>query len=232
MPHDLVLSGGYLAFGRQAGFLAAVEDAGIEIDGVCGTSSGALSGALWASGHRAADIFERLTDGAPVTRVVPNLWTPWRGMFALSSMISELRTMIPATFEELDRPLAVGVMTLDGGHELIHEGPLPEAVAASCAIPWLFTPVRVGDREFLDGGWVDRVALEAWRQWRPGVQAIVHIVDSRREPDPDPVGLPFVRSPKSGASLWGLGDARGRFDETRTAALQRFGDLGLRVGGP
>jgi NTE family protein len=27
-----------------------------------------------------------------------------------------------------------------------------EAVAASCAVPWLFAPVRIGDREYVDGG--------------------------------------------------------------------------------
>ena len=47
---DLVLSSGFLAFAAQCGFLQAVEESGIAVDGVCGTSSGALAGALWASG--------------------------------------------------------------------------------------------------------------------------------------------------------------------------------------
>ena len=44
--YDLVLSSGFLAFARQAGFLEAVEQLGLAVDGVCGTSSGALAGAL------------------------------------------------------------------------------------------------------------------------------------------------------------------------------------------
>jgi NTE family protein len=29
---------------------------------------------------------------------------------------------------------------------------VPDAVCASCAIPWVFAPVRIGDREYVDGG--------------------------------------------------------------------------------
>jgi len=27
-----------------------------------------------------------------------------------------------------------------------------EAVSASCAVPWIFRPVRIGDRDYVDGG--------------------------------------------------------------------------------
>jgi len=40
-------------------------------------------------------------------------------------------------------PTAVGVMTRDGKHLLVDSGPLPEAVAASAAIPWLFQAVDI-----------------------------------------------------------------------------------------
>ena len=46
---DLVLSSGFLAFARHAGFLRAVEQLELPVEGLCGTSSGALSGALWAA---------------------------------------------------------------------------------------------------------------------------------------------------------------------------------------
>ena len=63
---DLLLSSGFLAFGRQAGFLAAVEEVGLEVGAVQGTSSGALAGSLWAAGVPAAEIFVELTARSPL----------------------------------------------------------------------------------------------------------------------------------------------------------------------
>lgn len=51
--------------------------------------------------------------------------------------------MLPATFEELQRPFAVGVVDARGIHRVVARGPLPAAVAASAAIPLIFTPVRI-----------------------------------------------------------------------------------------
>jgi NTE family protein len=38
---------------------------------------------------------------------------------------------------------------------------VPEAVAASCAVPWLFAPVTIGDREYVDGGVWSATNLDA-----------------------------------------------------------------------
>jgi NTE family protein len=38
---------------------------------------------------------------------------------------------------------------------------VPEAVAASCAVPWLFAPVQIGDREYVDGGVWSATNLDA-----------------------------------------------------------------------
>lgn len=51
--------------------------------------------------------------------------------------------MLPPTFDGLERDFAVGVVTADGQHVLIDQGPLPEAVAASAAIPFIFANVDV-----------------------------------------------------------------------------------------
>jgi predicted acylesterase/phospholipase RssA len=38
---DLILSSGFLAFARHVGVLKVIEEKGIVVDGICGTSSGA-----------------------------------------------------------------------------------------------------------------------------------------------------------------------------------------------
>lgn len=56
---DLVLSSGFLAFAYHSGFLEAVAEAGIRVRGVMGTSSGALSGALYSAGYSPIEVSSR-----------------------------------------------------------------------------------------------------------------------------------------------------------------------------
>lgn len=215
MSHDLLLSSGFLAFARHAGFLAAIEQHALPHDAIVGTSSGALVGALWAAGMPARDVLRVLTERRPTAwlRAHPR---PWRGLFTLDRFAAGLRPYLPERFEHLPRPLAVGVAADAGTHLLIHEGPLIEAVVASCAVPYLFTPVRVGGRWLRDGAVLDRLGLDAWRAWRPDHPALVHLIDRSHGADrPLDLGaLPVVRSPPSGARLWDLGDTDAQFEHS------------------
>lgn len=227
MSTDLLLSSGYISFGRQTGFLRAVEEAGLDVGAVQGTSSGALCGAMWCAGHDAAAILAELTAQAPLFSLRPRVRF-WRGAFGLDGMIRSLRDSLPATFEELDRPFAVGVMTPEGEHRLIRSGPLPEAVAASCAIPRLFRPVVIDGQPYQDGGFVKRVGLEAWRDWRPGQRAFIHrVAQSNTQAVPESLGdWPVVETPRSGARLWSFGDVERRYEEARELTHARLA-LGL-----
>ena len=196
-----------------------------------GTSSGALAGACLAAGWSAERVFAELTADRPLAFVRPS-WLPWRGVLDLGPMVAHLRTLLPATFAELPVPLSVGVVG-PAGHRLIASGPLPEAVAASCAIPYVFRPIALGGEHLADGGAADRTGLAAWRASHPDELPIVHLLErshNRDRPDPrEPTpalldGLTVVRSPRSGASLWSLGDVAARRDATRArtvAALRR-----------
>lgn len=219
MGIDLVLSSGFLAFASHAGVLQATEDLGVEIEGLCGTSSGALVGALWASGLSAEEVFALVTERPPLSWVAGHV-APWRGLFRLDPMIAELAARLPASFEDLSRPLAVGVArAADRSHQLLTTGSLPHAVAASCAVPWLFVPISIGDQVWVDGGAVDRTGLVAWRDLRPDRQPVVHLVErSAGAAGEVPAGLVVVRSPRSRAKLWSLGDARARFEHSRRTA--------------
>ncbi len=217
---DLVLSSGFLAFARQAGFLAGVEELGVKVDGICGVSSGALAGALWAAGHPAQEIAAILVESAPLWHVRPH-GAPWRGLFHLDPMQARLRDLLPARIEQLQRPFAVGVMGRGGARVLLESGPLPEAVAASCAVPYLFRPVTVGGVAYQDGGAIDRTFLGPWRARRPEAPVVLHLVDGRggEMEVPTGPGLTVVRNRRSGARLWSLGDFVGQFEEARENTL-------------
>ena len=209
METDLVLSSGFLAFARQTGVLSAVEDTGLQVGGVCGTSSGALAGALWCAGHSATTIAEKLSAQTPLSMLRPGLHI-WRGLFGMGAVVEQLRAWLPPTFADLERPLGVGVMDAEGRSILLHQGSLPEAVAASCAIPWLFQPIDIGGVLYRDGGVVDRTGLSAWRAWRGKRPTVLHLVErtggavvEEASISPD---LSVIHTAKSGARFWNLGD--------------------------
>lgn len=217
---DLVLSSGFLAFARHCGFLHAVEDRAVAVEGLCGTSSGALVGAMWSAGIPAADIVERLSARRPLSLVRPS-GIPWRGICSLRALVAQLREWLPPTFAELPHPFAVGVMDAQRRSLLLSQGPLPEAVAASCAVPYLFTPVAVDGVYYADGGAVDRLGLEHWTLLRGQRELLVHLVDRSAGAETKlPAGVPVVRTPRSGASFWSLGDFAAQVEEARTLALE------------
>ena len=210
-----------------------------------GTSAGALAGSLYAAGYTPLEVAQHLRRTPPIQMLKPSL-RPWRGgVLSLEAVVDRLAQLLPPTFEELERDFAVGVVTSNGEHMLIDSGPLPEAVAASAAIPFVFTAVDVpgGPRSLKDGGVVDRIGLKAWRDRRrrlslasplsappraapaPPPPCLVHVI-ARSSPfsgadDPaaaGEAGVHVVRSPKSGVSFFSLGDFDRQFDAARRRA--------------
>jgi predicted acylesterase/phospholipase RssA len=229
---DLLLSSGFLAFARHLGVVEALQERGLEIDAVVGTSSGALVGALVLAGHSTEAIAAELSSGSPLSRLSPSL-TPWRGLLSMSRLERRLEALLPAHIQDLPRPLGVGVTGEDGRFRLLTSGPLPAAVTASCAMPVLFSPVRVNGERCFDGGARDRLGVEAWRRWRPGRPAVAHWVErsAGRDVAFDPAGLHLIRTPRSGARLWSLGDFEGQQGEARALARAALAELDARVNG-
>lgn len=220
---DLVLSSGFLAFARHIGFLAAVDARGLSPEAVVGTSSGAMVGALWLAGLSKEELALELGSSAPLTKLMLSR-RPWRGLFDMKPVIELLSRRLPPRIEDLPRPFAVGVMSKGGAHELLHTGPLAEAIAASCAIPRVFAPVRVGERFLADGGAVDRLGLDAWRAWRPAQTAVAHWVErsAGRDVSSSLEDVFVVRSPRSGARLWSLGDFDAQLAESQERSAEQL----------
>ena len=125
-------------------------------------------------GASTMQVAQVLSEVAPIQLLRFSSFPPWRGGFlSLNGVIERLRQVLPPTFEDLDCEFAVGVVTADGRHVLIDSGPLPEAVAASAAIPFVFEHVHV------PGRWCEvcmRISLKglhltaSFHQLAPGLQ--------------------------------------------------------------
>lgn len=241
------LPASFLAFAYHAGFLEAVEDAGLRVRCVFGTSAGALAGALYAAGHPPRDVASILSSRPPASYLSLH-GRAWRGVFRLDGAVERLRELLPATFEELRMPLAVGVVDASGQHRALCSGPLPHAVAASFAIPGLFVPVSVPGADggpFADGGVADRVGLALFERTplRGGslcgagggsaaATTLVHLIErSSRFSGADEVGDPaavVVRSPRAAQSLWALPDFQVQRDTARARTARALAAQGAR----
>lgn len=147
----VALGGGFARGIAHIGVLKVLEEEGIPIRAVTGTSVGALIGACYCSGLTLAE----MEDVAYNTRFTTFArWTLSRYGFASNDrMIAFLtRTLKAKTFEELRIPLGVIATDFNTGQGvLFSSGPIIDPVRASCAYPGMFLPVQLGGRYLVDG---------------------------------------------------------------------------------
>ncbi|HKH15988.1 MAG TPA: patatin-like phospholipase family protein [Solirubrobacteraceae bacterium] len=81
--------------------------------------------------------------------------------------IPQLRRAIEALGGDFDGRLRVAAVDLRSGRRVVFGAPgapaasVTEAVLASCAVPWVFRPVTIGGREYVDGGAWSAANLDA-----------------------------------------------------------------------
>jgi NTE family protein len=72
--------------------------------------------------------------------------------------LTQLRDEVDRWGARFDGRLRVCTVDMRSGRRVVFGSPgapqagVGEAVAASCSIPWVFKPVRIGGREYVDGG--------------------------------------------------------------------------------
>jgi len=147
----LALGGGFARGIAHVGVLKVLEEEGIPVRMIAGTSVGALIGAAYCSGVTIAELEEvaykvRFTTFAR--------WTLSRYGFATNDrMVSFLtRTLKVQTFEELRIPLGVTATDFNTGEGMVFtSGSIIDPVRASCAYPGMFLPVEIRGRWLVDG---------------------------------------------------------------------------------
>jgi NTE family protein len=147
----LALGGGFARGIAHVGVLKVLEEEGIPVRVICGTSVGALIGASYCSGLCASEL-EEVARSVRFTTFAR--WTLSRFGFASNDrMVTFLtRTLRVKTFEELRIPLGVTATDFNTGDGVVfHSGPIIDPVRASCAYPGMFLPVNIRGRWLVDG---------------------------------------------------------------------------------
>lgn len=167
------------------GVMRALEEQGLQVSFVAGTSMGAFIGSVFAAGNlqRLATDF-LVFDWRQVAGLLDPVF-PRSGLIDgqkvatfLSDYISRRRIEdLPVKFR------AVATDLLTGAEAVLDSGDVTEAVRASIAVPGLLTPVRCNGRILLDGGLVNPVPVSVVRAMGAdiviGVDVSIDVIESR-----------------------------------------------------
>src|SRR5882672_9853926 len=184
----LALGGGAARGFAHIGVIQVLEENGIHPDLVVGTSAGSLVAALYASGKNGAALGV-LADAMDETTITD--WSfPGRALIrgdALARYVRDATGNRP--IEKMPMPLGIVATDLDSGQPILFQvGDTGLAVRASSAVPAVFQPVRIGTREYVDGGLVSPVPVRFARQM--GAELVI-AVDISAAPDGNPTGDPM-----------------------------------------
>lgn len=177
----LALGGGFARGIAHIGVLRALEQNGIPIDCIAGTSVGALIGAAYAAGVP----LETMERKALVTTFKDFAkWTLSRMGLATNERLEEyLAYYTPVKrFDELKIPLAIAATDLGSGVPVyITEGLIGPALRGSCAYPGLFLPIEHEGRTLVDGFVAAPVPVEAAYQMGADIVIAVYLESSNDE---------------------------------------------------
>jgi len=176
----LALGGGAARGFAHIGVIQVLEEAGIKPDMVAGTSAGSLVAAMYASGktgHEMAALAASMDEGA-----ITDWSFPARGLIRGEALARYVREQTGnRTIEAMKLPLGIVATDLDSGAAILFQrGDTGSAVRASSAVPAVFQPVKIGTREYVDGGLVSPVPVRFARQM--GAEMVI-AVDISSPPD-------------------------------------------------
>lgn len=178
----LVLSGGAARGFAHVGVLQAIEEQGIEVDLIGGTSMGALLGAGYATDRR-PDEFVEMAEQFANPKELFDYTLPLTSLMASKKVTRVVRELLgDVRIEDLWRPFFCVSSNLTRAEAVIHQsGPLWEAVRASIAIPGIFTPILRGDDVLVDGGVMNNFPVDVMSQLCEGGPVIGSSVCPLRE---------------------------------------------------
>jgi NTE family protein len=160
MKVGLALSGGGVRGIAHAGVIKALEEHGIEVHEIAGTSAGAIVGALYAAGKSIDEIYDFFAH--------TNIFHPTKFAFRQAGFIKShgftdtLKKYIEEdSFESLKIPLTTTATNLNSTQlKTFSKGPLYLPILASAAFPGIFTPVIIEEEHFVDGGVVNNFPVD------------------------------------------------------------------------
>ncbi len=169
----LVLGAGAAKGFSHIGVLKILETHKIPIHMIVGTSAGSLVGSFYAYGFNAFQLQTlalSVEKGDIVDFIIPD--NGFIQGIKLADYVN--KTLKNTPLEKLDIPFYAVATDIQSGREVVFgKGNTGAAVRASCSVPGVFRPVKIGDRIYVDGGVVSPVAVDAAR--RQGADVVIAV---------------------------------------------------------
>ncbi|HEY6633347.1 MAG TPA: patatin-like phospholipase family protein [Rhizobiaceae bacterium] len=174
---SLALGGGCARGWAHIGVLRALDDAGIEVSMIAGTSIGALVGGCYLAGK--LDELEEFARSLTKRRIFGLLDFNFggNGLFGGMKLDAKLREHVNGKrFEDLEKPFVCVAAEIRTGHEIwLSSGSLITAMRASYALPGVFEPVAANGRVLVDGALVNPVPVSVCRAYEQPLVVAVNL---------------------------------------------------------
>ncbi len=154
---SLALSGGGSRCISQLGVMKYLEECGVEISAVSGSSAGAIIAGLYASGKSIDEIFSMLNKIDFKSHLKYGLKDG--ALYHTKDAIDYFKQVFgDVDIKDLDIPFYCAVTDYESGEvEYKTQGDLVTLMMASSALVPVFAPIRYEDKIFVDGGFCDNL---------------------------------------------------------------------------
>jgi NTE family protein len=161
MKTGLVLSGGGARGICHLGVIKALEELGVTIDYIAGTSAGSITGCLYSYGYKPDEIMKIISETS-FARSLKLAWA-WTGLLSLDGLRDIFLKFIPENdFKALKIPVTIAATEIKKGKiEYFTQGELIPAILASSCVPAVFNPVQYNGGMYVDGGVLDNLPVKA-----------------------------------------------------------------------
>jgi NTE family protein len=171
----VVLGGGGSKGFAHIGVLKVLEAQKIPIHMVVGSSAGSLVGSLYASGKTAFEL-QGIAMKMEADNVIDYDWKIWKGGLIKGEKLENfINVNIQNTpIEKLKISFyAVATNAVTGEEVVFARGNAGMAVHASCSVPGVFQPFKIGNSTYMDGSVVSPVAVDVAR--RNGADIVIAV---------------------------------------------------------
>ncbi|MFM2281631.1 MAG: hypothetical protein RLZZ444_3862 [Pseudomonadota bacterium] len=173
----LALGGGAARGWAHIGVLRALDEEGIEIGMIAGTSIGALVGGCYMAGK--LDELENFARSLTMRRIAALLdfTIGGGGLFGGMRLTKRMQEHLDGiAIGDLNRPFVAVAAEIRTGHEVwIDSGSLITALRASYALPGIFEPIRCNNRILVDGALVNPVPVSVCRAYEQPLVVAVNL---------------------------------------------------------
>jgi NTE family protein len=201
-----VASGGAARGLAHLGVLKACEELGLLPEIFVGTSAGAIVGSMygqdipldvlldgyrlpWRRRHQGPRLDLSTFMGSPTRAELFDVGHLLSGVFSIRKLEGYLRRYLPINhFRRLPKPVFVTAVDIDSSERVVFgpgyqdDVPISEAVAASCCVPGIFRPIRIGDRYYVDGEVARTLSADIAVEAGANVVIISNIYRPERDP--------------------------------------------------